>query len=118
MPSQDLPPDLSQYHNRLDIIRETAEQLQKDFEFHGEEILFSGNPETAYAELYGQLQKLVGRLLNCDRDKLLSLLYRIDVNESAAINAASKESPAELITELILDREFRKVLTRHLFKHK
>lgn len=109
------PEDLSQYHNRIDIIRDTAKQVQKDFEIHGEDIFFSGNPETAYAELYGQLQTIISGLIDENKHKLLSLLYNIDINESIAVEAASEESPSEAITQLILDRELQKVLTRHYF---
>jgi len=105
--------DLSPYINRLDIIRQTAEQIIKDFNIVGIEITFSGDPYSAYSELYCQIEPEIDKLLKFN--KLNSLLYRIDISE-AQINKTIKNNPvhqlSRVITDLIIKRELQKVVIR------
>lgn len=43
------------YRHDLEIVRNTAAQVIKDFGLAGIEIAFSGNPQTAYQELLQQV---------------------------------------------------------------
>ncbi len=99
------------------IIRETADQVIKDFAGFGMEINFPENLRSAYNDLFTQLAVHIGKLLHEDTEKLSALLYQIDLDESKF----SKSSPNydhehEWLSEMILNREFLKVLTRHYFK--
>ena len=50
--------NIEKYRRDLEIIRLTAEQVIKDFQIFGFEIVFSGNEYTAYEELKTQTRSL------------------------------------------------------------
>ncbi len=107
------------YHGNEQYVRETAEQIIKDFERYGIDIHFPINLHYAYDELYDQLIVEIARLLAENEGKLMAMLYTIDVSEKKIVEEARKQPDkgiAEIITEQTLDREFKKVLTRHYFK--
>lgn len=99
----------------------TAEQVRKDFAMFGMEVQFSGNVNFAYTELFDQLKVFIDKLLSEDSEKLMSLLYQIDLSEkelSKKIPNIEFETIPEIITHKILERELRKVLLRTYFKEK
>ncbi|HKL08840.1 MAG TPA: hypothetical protein VJ896_08695 [Bacteroidales bacterium] len=114
--------------NQLDRSKEeekfvllTAEQVRKDFAMFGMEVFFSGNTSLAYEELFTQLSVYIEQLLNDNYEKLMSLLYQIDINQKELIKPAPEQnfqSVPEIITHKILERELKKVLTRAYFKEK
>jgi len=112
--------DLSPYYKRVEIIKDTAEQIKKDFEIFSESITFSGSPNTAYDELKSQIEPIISKLMNNNYERLLSVLYRIDVNEksmSEEIYQRNDEEPSSIITDLIIERELKKVIIRNYFKN-
>lgn len=58
------------------------------------------------------LAKEISLLMDRDFQKLLNILYRIDVNEDKVKLALSSEKPAFQIAGLIIERELLKVETR------
>ncbi len=111
--------DLRKYYNNEEIIRLTALQVIKDFSLFGLQIEFPEDIQYAYTHLYPQLVNEVSVLLDRSNTKLLSILYQIDIPEKVIRNAAESmpdKALAEVITELILNRELKKVLTRIYFK--
>jgi len=99
----------------------TAEQVRKDFAMFGMDVQFSGNVTFAYEELFDQLKVYIDKLLSDDSEKLMSLLYQIDLSEKEL----SKNDPQlqfetipEIVTHKILERELKKVLIRTYFKEK
>ena len=111
-------PDISNYLNSLELLNETAQQIIKDFDIEGIEIKFSGNPDNAYDELFGQIEPHILRLLWENTRKLQQLLYRIDIPESKAAKALKGEpgkTPPQLLTELIIKRELQKVVIRRYY---
>jgi hypothetical protein len=110
--------DLSVYYRQLEIIRATAEQIIKDFEIFGEKVEFSGNPDSAYSELKGQIISIISRLISGNFEKFLSLLYRIDLEEAAVkkIHGKPREMFEELVSEMIIQRELKKVIIRKYYK--
>jgi hypothetical protein len=111
--------DISRYFNKLDLVRETAEQIKKDFEMFGLEIKFSGNTYDAYEELFDQILPHIDRLITSNRSKFMGILYRIDLSDEqvkTAVNNNSSESFPEIITDLIIRRELQKVVIRNHYK--
>ena len=99
----------------------TAEQVRKDFAMFGMEVNFSGNVNFAYEELFEQLNMHIENLLSNDSEKLMSLLYQIDLGEKELAKqdpGYNFESLSELVTHKILERELKKVLIRTYFKEK
>jgi hypothetical protein len=112
--------DLSPFQKRMDIIQQTAEQTLKDFDAFGYEILFSNEPNEAYQELFNQILPLIDQLITRNYKKLMAILYRIDVGEDLINKHITKSDPsqfAEIITELVLERELKKVIIRNYYKN-
>jgi hypothetical protein len=121
---------MSQLINRNDIERSkqeekfvllTAEQVRKDFAMFGMEVTFSGNVSFAYEELFIQLKIYIDDLLSDDYEKLMSLLYQIDLSEKELTKqdpGYEFETLSEIVTHKILERELKKVLIRTYFKEK
>ncbi|MFM9051928.1 MAG: hypothetical protein ACKOKF_06385 [Bacteroidota bacterium] len=97
-------------------MRETAEQVIRDFQSASIEITFSGDPFRAYDELLEQLEPLVKSLIKEEPSRLSSLLYRIDISEKDFRKVSQGPERFRQLAELILQREFKKVLIRHYFK--
>lgn len=113
--------DIELYKNKSEIISQTVKQVQKDFGMFGFEITFSGNAGLAYEEMFRQLSVHLTQLIENDYHKLASLLYHIDLGEDK-IARASQQHPewgiADIITELVIHRELKKVLMRNYFRQK
>lgn len=99
------------------ILKETAEQIQKDFASCGIEIFFSGKEVFPYESLLHQVENHISRLITDHLIQLQTLLYRIDIPEGSyfKLKKDANSFPNEL-SRLILEREFMKVVTRHLYK--
>ena len=111
--------NIAQLLNKETIIHETIAQIQKDFGMYSIEINFDGNTETAYEQLMNQLSVEITKLLNNDKSKLQSILYRIDLSErniQLAKNASQNKEINQVISHEIIVRELKKVLTRNYFK--
>lgn len=99
----------------------TAEQVRKDFAMFGMDIIFSGDVKFAYEELFGQLLVHIDKLLLDNYEKLMSLLYQIDLSEKELVKPDPNyqfSTIGEIITHKILERELKKVLIRTYFKEK
>jgi hypothetical protein len=116
------------YHSDQEIIQMTADQLIKDMGDFSIPIQFKarrqGDKETPYRELFDQVEPVIYTLEMMQPEKLKSLLYRIDISEneikkhisSANPNSASNKTDlSSFITDLVLQRELQKVLTRIYF---
>ena len=99
------------------IIQETARQVVKDFATFGMDIEFPDNIHYAYDQLFDQLKVIVFDLMQVNPSRLSALLYQIDVDEKKIkSNIPEIFAEHEWISDLILEREFLKVLTRHYFR--
>ena len=105
--------------DRAEIVKETAEQIMKDFGMFGVEITFSGDTGHAYDELHRQLIVQISQLLERNYDLLLSVLYQVDITDRE-IAQAERELPhynhVEIIAHQIIVRDLKKVLLRRYFK--
>ncbi len=110
---------ITQFLNQSEIVKETAEQIIKDFGMFGIEITFSGDTTGAYHELHSQLVEQIALLLDRNYDLLLSVLYRIDITEKE-IAKAEREIPEyshlEIVAHQVIARDLKKVLLRRYFK--
>lgn len=113
--------NISQFLNRDEIVRDTASQIMKDFGMFGVEITFSGNVDNAYEELHRQLTLQISDLIQTNYDKLLSVLYQVDITDRE-ISKAERELPhyshIEIIAHQVIVRDLKKVLLRRYFKTK
>jgi hypothetical protein len=112
------------YHSDQEIIQMTADQLIKDMGDFSIPIQFKGDKETPYCELFDQVEPVIYTLEMMQPEKLKALLYRIDISENKIKNHISSAKPdsdntktdlSSFITDLVLQRELQKVLTRIYF---
>ncbi len=106
------------YLNDIDILNQTAQQIQKDFSFFDITILFRNGNKDAYTQLCEQILPCIKQLIKSDYQKFLSLLYRVDISETQIKNESQSnaEKPfEEIITNLIIKRCLQKVVLRKLF---
>ncbi len=105
--------------NKDEIVRETAQQIMKDFGMFGVEITFSGDVDQAYNELHLQLVEQISLLLERNYDLLLSVLYQVDITDRE-IDKTTRELPhynhVEIIAHQVIVRDLKKVLLRRYFK--
>ena len=109
---------IEKYRHDLEVIRDTARQIIKDFELFGIEITFSGNEQTAYQELKEQIIPALRKLYNYETSSFMSLLYRIDADEKKVneiLNSSTEKNKAEQLADIVIEREFMKVLLRKLY---
>lgn len=118
-------PDLSasaikKYRDDKKIIEQTAKQIVKDFSLFGLEINFSEDVDYSWQEIFVELEKQIRYLLEINSAKILSLLYQIDIPEEKIIEKADMENDrnlSDVVSEMIMERELKKVLTRLYFKN-
>jgi hypothetical protein len=111
--------DLKKYRNDKEIIEATAKQIVKDFSLFGLEINYSEEIVFTWNELYLELENQIRHLLEINSAKILSLLYQIDIPENKIIERVEDEKAklmSEVVAEMIMEREIKKVLTRMYFK--
>lgn len=111
--------DLSKYFNQFDLIKDTANQIIKDFDMFGLEIKFSGNAFNAYEELFEQIEPHINQLITSNQQKFMSILYRIDLSDEQikkAVNENSSEPFSAIVSDLIIKRELQKVVIRNHYK--
>jgi hypothetical protein len=112
--------DIELYKTKTEIIRQTVEQVKKDFTMFGMDLEFTGNTDLAYEEMFFQLSVQVSRLLEVDPHRLSSLLYQVDLGENKVIESSALHpewSLPEVISELVIHRELKKVLIRNYYKN-
>jgi hypothetical protein len=112
--------DLDRYKNNGEIINQVVAQIVKDFGMFGLDVHFSGHTAMAYNEIFVQLSNHIAEMLNNDTRRLWAILYQIDLDQKA-ISVAQSEHPdwkdTDVIAELIIHRELKKVLYRNFYKH-
>ena len=76
---------------------------------------------SSFAEFRKFVIQKINNWINSDFEHLLYLLYRIDVHEDKVRKLMQEhkgENAAEIITDLIIDRQKQKIETRKLFQFK
>jgi|26BtaG_2_1085354.scaffolds.fasta_scaffold00041_17 hypothetical protein len=74
----------------------------------------------SYDALLEKLANHLNHLLTTDFDRLISILYRIDIPQEKAMAAlaenAKKETAGETLAQLIITRQLEKVITRRKYR--
>jgi hypothetical protein len=75
----------------------------------------------SYEEIHAQLAEYINGLIKNDFEKLVSYLYRIDVNEQklkTLLQQHPTEDAGNLVASLIIERQLQKIKTRELFSQR
>jgi hypothetical protein len=84
-----------------------------------DELAIKSPDHPSMEELTAALAAYVNRLISTDFEKLVRLLYRIDVNENKLKHMLKEnkgQEAGELIASLIIERQILKIKTREQFK--
>ena len=76
--------------------------------------------DPSYQQRYTLLKEAVNNLIQTDFNKLVQILYRIDVNEKKlrkTLEHNKGTDAADIITELMIKREIEKAEARNKFKN-
>lgn len=85
------------------------------------ELAIDFSEKISYSELHAQLASYINQLIRNDFDKLISYLYRIDVNEQklkTLLQQNPQEDAGNLIASLIIERQEQKIKTREQFSQR
>ena len=99
----------------LAVIHQTTELFIRDFRIDME------IPQLQETELLDMIADVVAQLMEKRFEFLIQTLYRLDVDEDKMRNALAPTNPepANLsLAKAILERQKRKVLTRHQYRSK
>ena len=109
-----------QLEHQNDLLKQVIDQLNKDFGSNIIEIQWDDNKVNPYQDFISKVEAEVGKLLQYDKPTMMSILYRIDVFESKLriVWTLDPIDRTHKLTELILNRELQKVLTRNWYKQK
>jgi hypothetical protein len=102
------------YPEDEELIRLTIEQLRKDFGSHFPAFHFSGQKEKLFGELTVQVAEALQEVRRTNPVFLKVILYQVDVPESVA-NALKEQKDCFSLAEIVIQREFKKVITRRFF---
>jgi len=111
--------NLNPFDAKESLIQQTVAQIARDFGMFGMEINFPEPMEMAYPQVFNQVQLYLNAMLASDNNRLASLLYHIDIPESAIMEAWNQHpeiSHSSILSELIIFREFKKVIYRNHYR--
>lgn len=101
------------------LVKATVAQIEKDFLQNGLELRLSESDIVTVEQLRTKLDEAFEWLLERDEQRLLQLLYRIDLGEEKlqhAMRNNQDQSLHALLSDLVLRREAQKVVIRHLYQ--
>jgi hypothetical protein len=102
----------------VDWVLETSRQLLKDFAMLNLSLEFTPLSNQPYSTLFNEASQCIQVLYQKNYQGLLSLLYRIDLDENILHDLVNTYAPPELydrITEWVLKRELIKVVYRYKY---
>jgi hypothetical protein len=104
------------YQHDKEIIRLTVEQIEKDFGTLLPSLIITEYSFSLFNELKSQIAAALKIISQKNKNDLRALLYRVDINEKEANEIfSSSSSRYDILAEKIIQREFKKVLTKKFF---
>jgi len=88
--------------------------FEKDFQLDKSYLKLEEIKDIAYDQAFLMIMRVVEDLMAKDFNRLINILYRIDVSEEKLKEALalSNDNPASVVTKMILDRQLQKIETR------
>ena len=107
--------EIEQYFNNSTLIDQTINQIKKDFIEFDFSIEVTNKGNNLFEELIAEISPVIDYLLEKQLEKLMSLIYRIDIDERKIKLALNAEKPHVSISELVVKRELQKVVIRNYY---
>lgn len=111
--------NVSNFLNNEEVVKETIDQIKRDFEQFNLELKTPANLSNVYQDLLHEVAALITDLLARESSQLYALLYRIDISDQSMVKASlalPDYSHIEVIAHQIIFRDLQKVLTRRYFR--
>lgn len=112
--------ELINKNSEINWVQETANQLLKDFNMLDIPLALKSLGDESYGDLFNQVKHYLEVLHKTQYEAFLNLLYRIDVPEITSNHLLAESSNSDYysnLTEVVLFREFMKVVYRHRYSH-
>jgi hypothetical protein len=95
-------------HNQIEVINSTMVAAGENFlPIHNDNL----------AAFTKELSHYINHLINTDFERLVSLLYRIDVDENKIKTLLETNAiSSDIIAQQIIERQLQKIKTREMFK--
>ncbi len=77
------------------------------------------DPEADYHQLIEIMSRRIEELLSGQFETLMSMMYRLDIDENSirrALDPANPENPASSLARLIVDRQKRRMATKRKYR--
>lgn len=101
---------------RQDVVSETRAVILRDFGLPADDGEGAGGPTVGSMDAVRiLLMALLRELLEADPERLMHILYRVDVDEwrvRGVLDGSIEGDAAALLADLVIEREVRKVETR------
>jgi len=103
-----------------DQVLEVSETISRDFDKAGLSSIITSEEFHNLAQLKKYLTKKITELLDTNYEKLINILYRIDINEDKLKNlfaSKNREFIPEQLVELIIERQIQKIRIRNMYRN-
>ena len=102
------------------LLHEVIDQLNKDLASDNDPLEWLETDASPYDGFVHRVERYFRNLLSGSRRQLMSVLYRVDLPEKKTnqIWVLEDEARVKKLTEMVLNRELQKVVTRRLYRGK
>jgi hypothetical protein len=101
-------------------VLEISEIISKDFDKAGISSIITSNDFDNLGELKKYLADRIAELLDSNYEKLINILYRIDISEeklNGLFSGRNNEPIPGRLAELIIERQLQKINFRNMYKN-
>ncbi len=105
--------------HKYQLVKDTAAIISQDFDWPRFDEQIKANNKAAYEQLKKKLTRAIRELIDHDMERLLQVLYRIDVDEKRSDTILSTSPPPKIpeqLAKLVIERELQKAYTRQLYR--
>ena len=102
-------------------VMEVSATISKDFDKAGLSSIISPDGIDNLEQLRRHLTKRITELMDTNYEKLLNILYRIDINENKLnelFGSKNREYIPSRLAELIIERQVQKINFRNMYRKK
>ncbi len=100
-------------------VKEVSKTISKDFDKAGIASIITSDEFDNLAELKKHLTRKIAELLDTNYERLINILYRIDVNEdklNELFGSKNRDFIPERLADLIIERQLQKINLRNIYK--
>lgn len=100
-------------------VMEVSETISKDFNKAGISSIISSQEFDNLSQLKKYLTEKITELLDTNYEKLINILYRIDVNEdklNELFGSKNRDFIPARLSELIIERQLQKIKIRNMYR--